>query len=288
MRASSVKQSGSSFQKWRIVVVLLWCAGSPIAAASQEAAQLSPASQAPALAPTTSALSLFTSGDYAAAARVGLAGHEPGLLALAARALLTQAVVVGGNIEDLTAQAIGACQNALAIDPNHVEARLQWAVALSLIGARQSRLEALRSGIAQKGRGLVHEALTIDPRNPWAWALDGAWHFEVRRRGGPLGARLLGASLAKGRRSFQNAREARGAIDPVMYVQEAYALLGSDDRGDRDQARVLLEAALARAPADSLAIVMQSRAREMLGHLAKDEVGLARARFAKADPDLRP
>lgn len=175
------------------------------------------------------ALTAFASGDFTAAAAAGEASGTSAGRTLAARALIAWCATdaAPAEIDDAIARAETNARAALALDPASVEARLQLALALGAKSRRMSTVAALRSGYAKEGRRLIDEALAAAPDEAWAHALSGAWHFEVIRRGGGVGARMFGASQTAGEAAFAQALT-RAPDDPALRMQYAVALLGVD------------------------------------------------------------
>ena len=98
--------------------------------------------------------------------------------------------------------ALAAADAALALDPAHGEGRLQKAIALSLLTRSMSLGEANRSGYGPQARALAEAVLADDPSNHYALGFLAVWHVEVYRRGGTIGAAVMGASLKTARRDY--------------------------------------------------------------------------------------
>jgi hypothetical protein len=202
----------------------------------------------------------------AAVAAEGRGGAED--LAFAARSLLAQALTgADRDVDALLGRAETNARRALALDPGLVEAQLQLAVALGMQGRRASVAEAVRKGYAREGRALIRGALARAPDEAWAHALEGGWNLEIVRRGGAVGARYYGASVAAGRAAFERAR-ALAPDDPVIAYQYAVALLELDADRNRAEATRLLEAARACRAGDAFERRMQRKADRVAGVLA--------------------
>jgi hypothetical protein len=180
----------------------------------------------------------YVQGDFLEAASLA----EPRDGALAARALIAEAVTgAHGNVDALIARAEQNARAAVA-RTGAADAKIQLALALGLKGRRASLREAVRGGYAREGRALIDAALARAPREAWAHALDGAWHLEIVRRGGPVGARFYGASIARGVAAYERAR-ALAPDDAAIAFQYAVALLEVDaDRYTPRAAEVLSQA----------------------------------------------
>lgn len=204
-----------------------------------------------------------------------LAETRTGERALAARALIAAAVTGESNdIDGLIARAERNARAALAEGEDGVEARLQLALALGLKGRRAPLGEVLRHGYAREGRALLDAALARDPQSAWAHALDGAWHLEVVRRGGVAGARIYGASSARGIAAFERAR-ALAPDDAVIAYQYAVALLELDGKRHGAKAAVLLDAARACRRGDAFEAAIGAEAHRIAGVLARHGADVA-------------
>lgn len=223
----------------------------------------------------------FAAGDFIAAARAGEAAGEPKALAMAARAWIAHCLTQGAR-DDVAAaarRAEAAARAALAQDPASVDARLQLALALGVIGRRASDAEAIRAGYAREGRRLIEQALAADPEEPWAHALLGAWHLEVLRRGGRAGAVFYGARLQEGLAAFDRA-VAAAPEDPALALLYAVALLELNSEANAERAAALLAAAAEAPAADAFAGEMREEARHLAEVLAAQGPRAAAARAA--------
>lgn len=226
----------------------------------------------PAVAHPTSAelAGRFARGDYMEAARQAEEAAGADDLAFAARSLL--AYCMTGTREPDAAivdRASKDAEAALKIDPGHEEGRLQLAIALSLKSRAMDVLEAWSAGYGDKGRKLATDVLKADPGNFYAHGFLAVWNIEVRRRGGPLGAAFMGASLKEGRKHYEEA--VRLAPDDVgIHWQYGRALAALDVREYAPEAIRVLERAVAANAADHVERVMQGRAVELLRALQGD------------------
>lgn len=258
---------------WIAVVSVSWCAA--LALQPMPAAR---AAEAPAVA-SAGPLAAYASGRFLEAADVAGRSSAPGDRALAARALLAASVLSepahrGALLSEAEAQA----RAALAADPQSVDARLQLAMALGLKGRRASLGEALRRGYASEAKRLIDEAAARAPNDPWAWALLGGWNLEVVRRGGKFGARLYGASTAKGLAAFERAR-ALAPHDAVISLHYAAALLGVDAERFGPRAGTLLATAIAAPAPDVFTARMRAEAEMTFAALNRDGPAAAAARI---------
>jgi hypothetical protein len=213
--------------------------------------------------PPREALQRYSDGDFLGAADAAANGADAAALAFAARALLAACIATRnpGELSALLNRAEDSAGAALALEPDSVEARLQLALVYGLRSRRLSLREAFSHGYAQRGRALINEAIRMAPDDPRAFALLGAWHFEVLRRGGRVGALLYGARVGDGVSAFERARRLAPS-DPMIALHYALALIQRDPR-NAQRVQELLQAAL-RAPArDALDRHAQAEAKRL-------------------------
>jgi len=213
----------------------------------------------------------FTEGRYEDAAELAQERTSPDRLAFAARSLLAEAMSAPDFVPPplLLDEAETYARSALDADPTHVEGRLQLAIALSLKARPLSTREAMRTGYGEDAKSLVENVLEDDPDNPYAHGFLAVWHLEVRRRGGAIGASILGASVKKGRRHYQTAIEASPG-DASIHWQYARALASLNARKYRAEIATSLQAAL-DCRADSILEDVMRRRAEMLQFTLENE-----------------
>lgn len=214
-----------------------------------------------AIAEPPDALAAYLSGEYAEAAVLAEAAGQADGMALAARAVLADAMVLtdAEPAEETLKRAEALARAALAEDETHSEARLQLAIALSLQARGMSLRAARRSGYGELARGLADAVAADEPQNAYAHGFLAVWHVEVLRRGGRIGAMVMGASVKQARAHYQMAVAAR-ADDCALHWQWARVLAATNARRFRPEIEAALAAAV-RSPADDrLERVMQGRA----------------------------
>lgn len=215
--------------------------------------------------PPGAAVRLYAQGQFLAAAeRAEAQDASSSSLAFAARALMAACITDpdASNLDAWLNRAESAARDALTLDADSVEARLQWALVLGVRGRRAGITEAVSRNYAPRGRRLIERAIALEPNNAWAHALMGGWHLEVLRRGGRAGARLYGARLATGLAEFERARDLAPS-DPMIAVQYAIALIELDAQIYGDRARVLLAEAGNASPRDAFEAHTLSAARRV-------------------------
>jgi hypothetical protein len=227
---------------------------------------------APALAHPTSAdlAAKFSRGDYLEAARQAEASADADDLAFAARALLAYCMT-GASEPDITIvdRASKDAEAALKLDPGHEEGQLQLAIALSLKSRSMDVLDAWSKGYGERGKKLALEVLKADPDNYYAQGFMAVWNVEVRRRGGPVGAGIMGASVKAGRGYYEKAR-ALAPDDVGIHWQYGRALAALDPKAYGKEAAEVLGRALAAGAGDHVERVMQERAAKLAEVLKGD------------------
>ncbi len=218
-------------------------------------------------------------GERLGAAPELAAAQRAGTLALAARAGLAAAMVdpLNAKAPSWIDEAEGLAARAVETDADSVEGHLQRAIALGLQARASDPVEALRGGYAEKAREHIDLALGLAPDEPYAIAVDGAWHLEVVMGAGGFAASMMfGADAEDGLARFEEARRAPGA-SLMIDVQYAVAALVYSPRQTGEAARAALADALAK-PAP-LAIEQF--------HRALAEVLLERLKAGAADSDIK-
>lgn len=230
--------------RWIIALLLL---AAPGAAADEEAHLIA-----------------FTEGRYVEAASVSDKAHTPDNLAFAARSLLAEAMSSPNYLPPpaLLDQAELLAKEALLESPTHIEARLQLAIALSLKTRPMDTRDIRRSGYGEEARALVDSVLEDEPSNSYAHGFLSVWHIEVRRRGGAIGASIMGASMNRARQHYQNA-VALNPDDASIHWQYARALAAFNAKKYQDEIDLALANAALCATDTTLEAVMQARAAEL-------------------------
>jgi tetratricopeptide (TPR) repeat protein len=208
----------------------------------------------------------FDAGRFAEAAALARAEGGADNLAIAARALLAETMVSGRVDKAKIEEAEGLAKQALALEPDHGDARLQLAIALSMLARDMSRGEALDSGHASQARDLVQAVLEDEPDNAYAHGFMAVWNVEVVRRGGSMGSAFMGASMRKARDHYRAAL-VHGGVDPSFDWQYARALAAHNARKYRKEIEACLSRAAAAAPKTALSSVMQARARDFEAYM---------------------
>lgn len=230
---------------------------------------LGPASGQAAPIAATSPSNQYEIGDFQAAALAGEAQGGAEGYVIAARSLLALAMrdMRGPASASYLDRAEKDSTAALALTPDAVEPRLTLALTLGIKGRRASLNEALAQDYAARGKKLIEEVLERAPDEARAYALLGGWNLEVVRRGGSIGARLMGASTRAGIRAFDRAR-ALAPNNPTIALHYAVALLTLDSKRYGEKGRDLLQAAANAIPADAFEASTRDNARRLAAVLA--------------------
>lgn len=224
-----------------------------------------------ALAEENAQLIAFTEGRYAEAADLTAFADTADAKAFAARSLLAEAMSNEDYLppQSIVEQAEQYARSALAIDPDHIEGRLQLAIALSLRARPLSLSEARKTGFGEKSKELAIGVLEDDPTNPYAHGFMAVWHIEVRRRGGTIGASIMGASVKRGRRHYEAAIAER-PHDASIHWQYARALASLNAKKYQDEINAALAAALECGTDSQLEALMKARALTLSDAIASE------------------
>lgn len=214
----------------------------------------------------------FTSGQYAEAATLGETQADADGLAFAARCLLAEAMSAPDYIppQDIVIRAEGIARRALALEPKHVEGRLQLAIALSLRAHPLSTRQAMRAGYGDEAKALAEAVLADDPSNSYANGFLAVWHIEVVRRGGAVGSAIMGASINQARDLYAAAATAN-PDDASLHWSYARALTALNARKYRDEIDKALSLAIAANTDSELERVMQARAKTLQSALQSEK-----------------
>lgn len=209
---------------------------------------------------------LYHQGRFEEAADLGRAAGSADGHALAAKATLVKAAHLAPEDErtELFGRAAGDARNALARDPDHVDAHLQLAIALGYIGKQHGPITAHRDGYAREAKEHIDRAMGLAPDHAWTHGVLGIWHLQVVRHGGSaLAEDLYAASTEKGRDHCARAK-ALAPGELALRYGCALSLLELDAEAFGEAAAEELKRVV-RAPADDAAErLVQNEARRLL------------------------
>ncbi len=207
-----------------------------------------------------SVLAAFENGRFEDAAQMASLRADSDSRAFAARALLASAMCGEDQPpQDLITRAETLAREAISGQPDHIEGRLQLAIALSLKARPLSTRDARKTGYGDTTRDLAQAVLRDDPGNAYAHGLLAVWNVEVVRRGGAFGSAIMGASVSRGLTHYREAITARPG-DASIHWQMARALAALDARKYAEDIREALDGARAAPADDVLEQVMAARA----------------------------
>ena len=155
---------------------------------------------------------------------------------------------------------------ALALEPENAQAHLRLAAGLGYQSRYVNTVRAVMMGLPQRGRDHMVEALALDPSEPWAPAMLGAWHLEVVRR---AGEGMFDANEAEGLALMRQSVEMDGAPAAIPY-RFAVALVAADPAANGEEATVMLNRALETAETDAVGQAVSGLATRLLALLESD------------------
>lgn len=187
--------------------------------------------------------------------------------ALASQSTLVAAVYQRqGRDHALLQQAAADARAALALDPDHVAALLQLALAIGYM-AEEDPVGAHLNGSAHEGKALLDRALALAPDNAWAHGMLGVWHLRLVKYAGPLLAQsLYDASVDRGRERCAEAASL-APDDLAMRFGCAISLLEVQPRRYADEAAEVLDTVVHLPAKDVAARLVQDEARRRLAEL---------------------
>jgi hypothetical protein len=238
-----------------------------------------------ATAESSEARAALMRGDYDAALEASANLVSADGLAFQSEVLLAEAMCAEGGVpQDAVEAALRRAEAALARDPEHLRARLNRAVALSLGVRGMDDREAFLSGRGPEARRLA-DAIIADKDAPselvaYAHGFLTVWNIEVIERGGPLGARVLGASVRQAKAHYAEAARLLGD-DAGLHWQYARALTRLNAEDHAREIEAALKAAAAAKVDSDLERVMQARAGELAARMEAGDIRGARAIAAK-------
>lgn len=228
---------------------------------------LSAALLAPAAASADPLYDLYAAGKYQEAVRAGLAAHSAYGYAIAARAVLADAVLRPAPCMDCLKQGEAYARQAVAADPALPDGQIWLAVALGYESRLTGLVAARLRDTPGQSKAALDAAVKTAPDDPYAVSALGGWNIEVVRGGGAFLARLIyGASEAQGIALFDRAVKLAPGNVAVRY-QIALSLAGYAPDIYRSRIESELEAAIQDTPNTAYEKAIQARAGELLSSL---------------------
>lgn len=216
-------------------------------------------------ATTEEIFALYARGDYEQAVKAGEAAKTAPGYAIAARAVLADAVLREAPCLECLNRAEKLARQAVAVDPRHAFGQIWLAVSLGYQSRITGIVKARLRDAPGQSKVALDAAVGAEPKNAYGVSALGGWHIEIVRGGGATLARLLyGATEAEALGLFDRAvKLAPGNV--AVHYQIALSLLGFDAEKYRMRIQSELRAAIAAEAATSYEKAMQGRAGELLG-----------------------
>ena len=210
---------------------------------------------------------LYAAGKYEEAVKAGVAeGDAPGY-AIAARAVLAEAVLAPSPCMPCLKRAEDFARKAVAADPTYADGQIWLAVALGYQARITGPVAARLHDAPGQSKAALEAAVKAAPDSPFAVSALGGWHIEVVRGGGAFLAGLLyGAKESTALGLFDRAvRLAPGNV--AVRYQIGLSLSGFDAVKYRARIDSELQAAIKDSPASLYETAMQARAADLLALL---------------------
>ena len=252
---------------WRVAALLLFLPLSALAATTDEI------------------FALYAKGDYEQAEREGEASHTAPGLAIAARAVLADAVLRETPCLPCLERAESLSRQAIAADPHYAFGQVWLAVALGYQARIIGSVKARMNNSPAQSKAALETAISDDPKNAFAVSALGGWHIEIVRGGGAfLGGLVYGAKEQQALALFDRAIQlAPGNV--AVHYQIALSLAGFNSGKYHARIASELRASLAAVPQTAYEKKIQARAQELSGLMNQDDAFHARVRKYQGFPE---
>ena len=238
-------------------------------------------------ATTEEIFAAYAKGDYEQAERVGEASHTAPGLAIAARAVLADAVLRDTPCLACLERAESLARQAITADPHHAFGQVWLAVALGYQARIIGSVKARMNNSPAQSKAALETAVSDDPKNAFAVSALGGWHIEIVRGGGAFLAGLVyGAKEQQALALFDRAVQlAPGNV--AVHYQIALSLAGFNPGKYHARIASELKASLAAVPQTAYEKKIQGRAQELLGTMNQgaDDAFHARVRKYQGFPE---
>lgn len=204
---------------------------------------------------------LYDEGQFEAALAAARALNTADGFALASRTglVLVRYFMAPGERPAAIAAALADAQQALEMDPDHLEGNLQAAISIGYRGKLRRSISD-----AWAGRRYIDTALAHHPESSWARAALGGWNGEVVMEAGRFFASaLFGAKRKRAVRHFRSAVEAEpGNIG----IRTSFAITLLRFRRSRFEAEAitLLSGTISLAAENALDEILLQQSRDLL------------------------
>jgi len=252
---------------WRVAALLLFLPLSALAATTDEI------------------FALYAKGDYEQAERAGEASHTAPGLAIAARAVLADAVLRETPCLPCLERAESLSRQAIAADPHYAFGQVWLAVALGYQARITGAVKARMANTPAQSKTALDQAVKDEPGNAFAVSALGGWHIEIVRGGGSFLAGLAyGAKEGTALALFD--RAVKLAPDNVaVHYQIGLSLAGFALDKYRTRIAAEFKAAAASPPRTAYEKKIQDRASELLSLMESRDAFTARVRKYQGFPD---
>lgn len=169
---------------------------------------------------------------------------------------------------------LDAVEKKLETCPDDASLHLLKVASLGTLARATNFQDSVTQRFGSKTKEALKALEEVAPDHPWTLTLEGVWHFEVKRRGGSMGAGMLGASVKQGKEKLDKAVQLAGRRDPGIPYAYAIALLSTNAKKNADISRSLLQTAHSIAvtlPDDPSASVIIQPIDDLLELLAEKE-----------------
>lgn len=176
--------------------------------------------------------------------------------------------------EERAKQVLDAVDNQLEKCPRSLSLHLLKVASLGTVARATGFSDSVTHRYGSKSKAALEDLVEVAPDHPWTMTLEGVWHYEVKRRGGSMGASMLGASVKKGRERLNEAIELAGRDDPAITYAYAIALLSYKAKRNADSAERLLRTSMQVAnehPDDPASAIIMEPIGDLLELLADKE-----------------
>jgi hypothetical protein len=209
---------------------------------------------------------LYVAGEFVAAGDLARQVESVEAKVLAAKAYLAEAgyVRLGVNAADVLEAGLAVTAQAIAADPDYVEAILYRVIAIGYLSRTRGNWGAHNEGLGRDAEVLVKRAIELEPRNPWALMALGGWHSEIVDGAGSFLASIMyGASNKKAIKACEDAL-LEDSLHIVFNVECARTLFRISSRKHGATAIRMLKTALEGTPAGRFEELVQNQGRQLI------------------------
>jgi hypothetical protein len=211
-----------------------------------------------------SSMDLYRTGDYESAAAAGEAEATGEGLAVAARAVLSDAGLRDVPCMACLQKAEGLARRSIALDAKHPQAYVYLAATLGYEARIVGGLRARFARYPEQAKEAIDRALAIAPDDSWSLAAAGTWHIEVVRNGGKFIARTFYGARNEVGEDFLRRAVAAEPENLGIRFQRALLLSGLDLAANRKEVLGELTTATMIEPRTAYERALKGRAATLL------------------------